>query len=150
MSSSGHVSLVPDKIWDIDYYDGVIRGITKAQDHYYLFTMVAWDPNSRRRAYSILNLDHPTADEMIRLRELKPEAESDDEERWRRIDQIYDRYVMGYQNAAYFSNEEPEATKIFTMTPIPLDHIAELRGFDIENTIDPKAQAFWFGIQTDD
>jgi len=149
MSNSGHVSLVPDKIWDIDYYDGIIRGIARSQDHYYLFTMVAWDPNSRRRTYVILHLDHATAEELIQLRELKPEAESDDEERWGRVDQIYDRYVMDYQNAAYFSNEAPKATKSFAMTPIPRDQIGELRGFDIENTMDSKAQEFWFNLQTD-
>ena len=150
MSNSGGTDLVADKIWQIDYYDGVIRGIAKAQDHYYLFTLVAWDPDSRRRAYVILNLDHTTADEMIRLCELKPEAESDDEERWRRVDQIYDHYIMHYQNAAYLSNEEPKVTETVAMTSIPIDHITELRGFDIENTMDSRAQELWFTMQTDD
>src|SRR6185436_12006313 len=109
------MDLIPDKIWYIDWYDGVIRGIAKAQDHYYLFTMVAWDPSSRRRAYVILNLDHATADEMIALCKLKVEPEPDDEERYSQLDQIYDRYVMNYQNAAYLSNEEPHVTKSFAM-----------------------------------
>lgn len=149
MSNSGIVNLIPDNIWSIDWYDGVVRGIARSQDHYYLFTMVAWDPDSRRRTYVILNLDHATSDEMIQLCKSNPEADSDDEERWSRLDQIYDRYVMNYQNGAYFSHEEPEAAKSFAMTPIPREQVGELQGFDIENTMDPKAQEFWFKMQTD-
>src|ERR1044071_6329250 len=150
MSNSGRMDLVPDKIWHLDWYDGVIRGIAKEQDHYYLFTLVAWNPDSRRRTYVILNLDHSTADEMIPLCKLRAEAEPGDEERYSQLNQIYDRYVMSYQNASYFSQEKAEATNSFTMTPIPRDHIPELQGFDIENTMDPKAHELWFNMQTDD
>ncbi len=87
---------------------------------------------------------------MIPLCKLKAEPEPGDEERYSQLDQIYDRYVMDYQDAAYFSHQEPGAAKSFAMTPIARDRIGELRGFDIENTMNPTAQEFWFNLQADD
>jgi len=145
MANSGQVHLVPDAISILDWYDGAIRGIAKSQDDYYLFIMVAWDPNSWRRSFVVINLDDATADEMIKL--CNAAAEPDGEENWDRLDQVYDQYLANYAGSAYLLNEQPLATKSCTLTPIPLDYIAELRGFDIEKTIDPKAQTFWFALQ---
>jgi hypothetical protein len=71
--------LIPDEITVIDWYDGVIRGIATSQDHCWLFVLAAWNPNSRRRAYVIVNLDRATADQMIKLWKLAREDESDDD-----------------------------------------------------------------------
>jgi hypothetical protein len=38
----------------------------------------------------------------------------------------------------------PSTRKSVVITAIALDHPDELRAFDIEKTIDPKAQKLWF------
>ena len=145
MSHSRQVHLVPDEISIIDWYDGAIRGIVKSKDHYFLFLLVAWDPDSQRRAYVVVNLDYATADEMIKL--CNAAAEPEGEEKWSQLDQLYDQYLANYKDSAYLLNEEPLATKSFTLTPIPLDNIAELQGFGIEKTLNPKTQTLWFSMR---
>jgi len=95
----------------------------------------------------IVNLDRATAEEMIKLWKLAREDKSDDEEKWSRFNQLYDQYLTYYQDVAYLLGEEPLVAKSSTMTRIAPDHIADLRGFDIEKTIDLKAHKLWFDMQ---
>jgi len=41
MSNSKQAQLIPDEVTIIDWYDGIIRGIARSQDHYYLFILAA-------------------------------------------------------------------------------------------------------------
>ena len=97
----------------------------------------------------VINLDRAIADEMINLWKLRREDEPADEEKWNRFEELYDQYLSYYQDDAYLLGEEPFVAKNSTMTRIPPDHIADLRGFDIEKTIDLKAHKLWFDMLND-
>lgn len=145
MSTAESIELVPNEISIIDYYDGAMRGVVESDGKYYLFIMVAFDPAKRRRAYVVINLDPVTAREIKQLC-WKPGdlPTEDDEEKWHRLEEIYDEYLTNYKGPVYFSTEEPSKEQSVAITAIAFDHLDQLRKFDIEKTIDAEAQELWF------
>ena len=134
MSTSEPIELVPDEISILEWYDGAIRGIAESQGKYYLFTLAAWDPNSGRKDYVLINIDPETSAEMKQLCNWKLGVQPD-EEKWSRFDQLYDRYLTHYQGPIYRLTEEPVVNKSFAMTAITRDHLNQLRNYDIEKAI---------------
>jgi len=131
MSTSESLELVPDEISTIDWYDGVVRGVVEAGGRFYLFIMAAWNPNSRRRAYVVVNLDPATAAEMKQM--LGDEADND---RWSRVDELYNQYLRNYKGPAYLSSEGPISSKNpVTITAITTANLDRFIDYDIENAI---------------
>ena len=120
-----------------------MRGVMESEGKHYLFIMVAFDPAKRRRAYVVINFDPVSAAEIKQLCWKAGDPPDEDEQKWRRLEQIYDEYVSNYKGPVYFSTEGPSKTKSVVITAIAFDHVDELREFDIEKTIDAEAQKLW-------
>jgi hypothetical protein len=146
MTTLEPVEFVPDEISILEWYDGVIRGIAESQAKSYLFTLAAWDMASGRKAYVLINLDPATAADMKLLCKWTL-GDPPDEEKWHRFSQTYDQYLRNYKGPAYLSNEQPAATRRITITSITTDHLHELLDYDLEKTMDLRAQSLWFGMQ---
>lgn len=144
MSTSESIKLVPNEISIIDYYDGMMRGVVESEGKYYLIIMVAFDPDKRRRAYVVINLDPVTATEIKQLCWKPGDPPDEDGEKDRRLEQIYDKYLSAYKGPVYFSTERPSKEQSVVITAIAFDRLDELREFDIEKTIDAEAQKLWF------
>ena len=144
MSTSESIKLVPNEISIIDWYDGVMRGVAESEGKYYLFIMVAFDPDKRRRAYVVINLDPVTAREIKQLCWKPGDQADEDEEKWRRLEEIYDEYLTHYKGPVYFSTEKPSKEQSIVITAIAFDRLDELSEFDIEKTIDAEAHKLWF------
>ena len=123
-----------DEINIFDWYDGIVRGIGKTKDNFYLIALNEWDC-SKHRAYVFLDLDKDTASRFQTILD-KPKSEATIEANWKELNSIWDDYIRAYQGNIYLSAVEPsEQVEINLEITNDAECLSRITEYDIEKTI---------------
>jgi hypothetical protein len=123
-----------DEINIIDWYDGIVRGIGKTKDNFYLIALNEWDC-SRHRAYLFLDLDENTAYGFQTILD-KPNKKETKEADWKELNSIWDDYVRAHQGNIYLSAVMPrEKVPLNLEITNDTECLIRITEYDIEKTI---------------
>jgi hypothetical protein len=122
------------KIIIIEWYDGIVRGIGKTKDKFYLIALKEWD-GYKHKSYLFLDLGEDTASKFQTILD-KPDNEATIEADWKQLNSIWDDFVKDYQGNIYLSAIEPsEHIQLNLEITNNAKCLIGITNYDIENTI---------------
>jgi len=137
-----------DSVNVLDWYDGLVLAIGVHQQTDYLLILVAWDIESKCKAYVVLDLDSAIAKSMRQLTVSTPNLESK-QQNWVTFNTILNDYLGDYQDEAYITVGEPNQGRKSSAKLISSVHLSNLKNYDIENALSEEAITLWLSLVGD-
>ena len=132
----------------LDWYDGVVRaiGVDHKKQQQYLIILAAWDINTARRAYVLVELPTDIANEMTGLLEANSNDMAVKQKAWNSFNNIYDKYLCNYKGNLHLTLDKPNAGQQIASIIVDSTNLQRLTDYDIEKTLTETACTFWFNL----
>jgi hypothetical protein len=120
-----------------EWYDGIVLGLARMQDVYFLACLLAFDPGTKRKRYLLISLSQ---EQSQRLRTLF------NENGLQAFNKLVISEIVAHSANLYLTSTEPEEGKTVTLTLIDADQRIQLQNLSfplIDDAVDPSVILQW-------